>query len=962
MNLLKTLPPVLFPLIAASSEARTEASGLLPPTPELRLIHIFVALAITGLLGLSYLLRRGLKEKVAAQKEARKELLERTELLRLATGANQAGIWDFHPSSGDGYMDEQWYAMLGYPPLAKKVSISEYEGFIHPDDLPAARKAFTDYLRSDAGSRFEAEFRLRKADGGWCWTLAKGMVVERDDGGNPSRVIGLNLNIQSLKEARKELGQSEARFRAIFEKAPMPLVEVLLDGKTIEPNDRFVQTVGYTARDIPNLDRWWEVAYPDPDYRERVISNWQARVDRARAEGTSVEETEYRVTCRDGTVRDMVIGANVVGDAILISFYDITDRKREEAARLESMELLRATLNATTDGILVVDKGRRITQVNRRFFDLWRIPPDLRETDDDEKMLAYVSGMVSDPYRFLSKVRALYQSQLDDLDEIRLKDGRVFERYSSPMILGGDEIGRVWDFRDISERKRAEEAIDRERRQLLSVFDSLDELIYVSDPFTYEILFANRSLQDRFGKDLVGKLCHKALQGLDRPCDFCTNGIILNNGGVPYRWVFHNPVTDIDVEIVDQIIRWPDGRDVRLEFAKDITTRKRAEEEREKLQGQLLQSRKLEAVGTLAGGVAHDFNNMLGVIIGYAELMLGRMDSGDPQREDLGKILDAAQKSSTLTRQLLAFARRQAVAPVVLDLNESVEGTLKMLRRLIGENIALAWMPCAGPCRVKMDPSQLDQLLANLCVNARDAIGEVGRITIETGTILLDEAGGEANDGLAPGEYVTLAVGDDGCGMDRETLEHIFEPFFTTKALGQGTGLGLATVYGIVKQNQGSITVCSEPGKGSTFRICLPRHAGDAGPVKAADGEVPLGRGENVLLVEDDPMLLEMGKTMLHHLGYTVVPAATPGEAIRIAKEDGRKIDLVITDVVMPEMNGKELSERLLEVRPGVKQLFMSGYTADVIAHRGVVEEGINFMKKPFSMKDLAGKVREVLG
>ncbi|MBE0602334.1 MAG: cache domain-containing protein [Deltaproteobacteria bacterium] len=394
----------------------------------------------------------------------------------------------------------------------------------------------------------------------------------------------------------------------------------------------------------------------------------------------------------------------------------------------------------------------------------------------------------------------------------------------------------------------------------------------------------------------------------------------------------------------------------------DITERKHAEEEREKLQGQLLQSRKLEAVGTLAGGIAHDFNNMLGVIIGYAELMLGQMDSGNPYRENPGKILEAAQRSAGLTRQLLAFARRQTVTPVVFDLNESVESTLKMLRRLIGENIALAWMPGAGPCTVKMDPSQLDQLLANLCVNARDAIGEVGRISIETGTVSVDGSGSGSHGGLTPGEYVTLAISDDGCGMDRETMEHMFEPFFTTKRLGHGTGLGLATVYGIVKQNGGSIDVHSEPGKGSSFRICIPRHLTDAGAGTAdAAGEIPRGSGETVLFVEDDPTLLEMGRMMLQHLGYSVLPAASPGEAIRLAGEGGREIRLFITDVVMPGMNGKELAERLLELRPGMNHLFMSGYTADVIAHQGVLEEGVNFIQKPFSMKDLADKIREVL-
>jgi len=406
-----------------------------------------------------------------------------------------------------------------------------------------------------------------------------------------------------------------------------------------------------------------------------------------------------------------------------------------------------------------------------------------------------------------------------------------------------------------------------------------------------------------------------------------------------------------------------DERYLACAFDRDITERKRAEAEREKLQGQLLQSQKLEAIGILAGGVAHDFNNMLGAITGYAELTLNKMGPTDPFRKNLEKILDAGRRSANLTRQLLAFARKQTIEPILLDLNEAVGAILKMIRRLIGENVELTWLPGADPCTVKMDPSQLDQILINLCVNARDAMGEVGRVTIETAIVSLDEACREAHSYFVPGEYVLLAVSDDGCGMDRETLDHIFEPFFTTKGLGRGTGMGLATVYGIVKQNQGFINVYSEPGKGTTFRIYIPQHAGGVMETKAAVPEdIPLSRGESILIVEDDPTLLEMSTMLLQQLGYTVIPAATPNDAIRIAQQTHPEIHLLITDVIMPEMNGRDLADRLLAIRPKMKLLFMSGYTANVIAHQGVLDKGVNFIQKPFSVKDIAARVREVLG
>jgi len=370
----------------------------------------------------------------------------------------------------------------------------------------------------------------------------------------------------------------------------------------------------------------------------------------------------------------------------------------------------------------------------------------------------------------------------------------------------------------------------------------------------------------------------------------------------------------------------------------------------------------MEAVGRLAGGVAHDYNNMLGVIIGYADLALDRVDPRDPLHADIEEILTAANRSTEITRQLLAFARQQTVAPKVLDLNETVEGMLKMLRRLIGEDIDLAWGPRAGLWPIKMDPSQIDQVMANLCVNARDAIAGVGRVTIETDTVTFDETYCAAHAGFVPGDFVLLAVSDDGCGMDRETMDKLFEPFFTTKGVGKGTGLGLATVYGIVKQNNGFINVYSESGKGTTFKLYLPRHAGQADEIKEESvAEIPPGRGETVLVVEDEASILQLAVKILEGLGYAVLTANTPGSAIELVKQHADEIHLLITDVVMPEMNGRELAERLLPLDPHLKVLFMSGYTADVIAHRGVLDEGVRFIQKPFSTKDLATKVREAL-
>jgi PAS domain S-box-containing protein len=402
--------------------------------------------------------------------------------------------------------------------------------------------------------------------------------------------------------------------------------------------------------------------------------------------------------------------------------------------------------------------------------------------------------------------------------------------------------------------------------------------------------------------------------------------------------------------------------DYVLALLEDITERKEAAGEREKLQEQLIQAQKLESIGRLAGGVAHDFNNMLTAILGHVELSMRLCTPEGPIYTSLKVIEESALRSAGLVRQLLAFARRQTVAPRVLDVNDTTASMLKMLQRLIGESISLVWLPQMGLWPVRVDPSQIDQLLVNLCINARDAIPGVGRVTIETGNKVLDETYCAVHPDCVPGEYVMLAVSDDGVGIGKDALGHIFEPFFTTKEPGRGTGLGLSTVYGIVKQNNGYIHVCSEPGKGSTFRIYLPRFAGDAGePAVESKAEPPGSRGETVLLVEDEAVILHVGQAMLEALGYRVLTADTPGKALQQMRARSGEIDLVLTDVVMPEMNGRELAERLLDIKPGLKCLFASGYTADVIARDGVLEEGVVFIQKPFSIKHLAAKVREAL-
>jgi signal transduction histidine kinase len=393
----------------------------------------------------------------------------------------------------------------------------------------------------------------------------------------------------------------------------------------------------------------------------------------------------------------------------------------------------------------------------------------------------------------------------------------------------------------------------------------------------------------------------------------------------------------------------------------DITRQKRAEARNQKLEGQLRQAQKMEAVGQLAGGVAHDFNNMLSVILGNAHLTLSSLDADDPRREDMQEVVDAARRSADLTGRLLAFARQQPIAPVLLELNAVVESSVSVLRRLIGEDIDLLWRPGANVPPIMMDRTQVEQILTNLAVNARDAIASVGTLVIETGHASFDAAFCATHAGYALGDYVRLSVSDSGCGMDKETLAKAFEPFFTTKEVGKGTGLGLATVYGIVQQNGGFISVHSEPGQGATFLIYLPQHSGKSASrsIPTASAVTPGGR-ETVLLVEDEDALLRVAARMLKGLGYAVVATTDPREAIALAAGHPT-IDMLITDVIMPHLTGRELWQELRKARPELKCLFMSGYAGDVISHRGVLEDGVHFLQKPFALEALARKIRHVL-
>lgn len=546
-------------------------------------------------------------------------------------------------------------------------------------------------------------------------------------------------------------------------------------------------------------------------------------------------------------------------------------------------------------------------------------------------------------------------------DALRLYSERLVQKLEKKMLEAEQEI---------LARKKAEEALLASRERLIEAQRIAKIGDFIWDVETGEVTWSDALFDllkyeksESFDYTRINKTIHhpEDLEGITRWIDqsLASSSEVLTPN--EYR-VVRKDGQVLFVRTAGVIRKRPEKKPIIFATLQDITEGKQMDQEREKLKNQLFQAQKMETVGRLAGGVAHDYNNMLSVIIGYAELAMDNTKPGDRMYEDLDEILKAARRSADITRQLLAFARQQTIIPRVLDLNDTIENMLKMLRRMIGEDIILVWMPGTEQGSIKIDPSQIDQILANLCVNARDAINGVGKVIIETRNIVFDEVYCAGHDGAVPGDFIMLAVSDDGSGMDKETLNNIFEPFFTTKGIGEGTGLGLSTIYGIVKQNKGFITVYSEPGKGTTIKIYLPRHSGRAvEPHREEARKIPSGSGETILLVEDEPSILKLAEKILRNLEYTVLSADSPTKAIRLAEDHRNAIHLLITDMVLPEMNGKDLAQKIQSVYPELKVLFMSGYTTTAIAHHTVLEEGVCFMQKPFSQKDLAVKVREAL-
>ncbi len=761
----------------------------------------------------------------------------------------------------------------------------------------------------------------------------------------------------AIERARhtSDLRASEQRYRAIFEKSSEGILLVDVETHAVKyANPAAARMSGHTESALCTMHLADLSAEVD---RESNLKEFESLI-----RGTTDLSVDRPCLRKDGSTFLADITATTItidGRATLAGFFrDVTERTRSARALEASEAQFRCLFEAAKDGILILaaDTGRivdvnpvmrELTGYTREDFVgkyLWDIGP-FKDAEASKDSFA--------------ELRAKDYVRYDDLP-LKTSDGRKVEVefVSNVYLVNGRKVIQC-NIRDITVRKRVEDNLRMRDRAIQAVSQGIlisdalapdDLVIYASPGFTRltgyerdEIVGRNCRLLQGPGTDLASVTLLREAIRERRACVV----ELLNyrkDGTSFWNSLAISPVRD-EGGLVTHFVG----------VQTDVTARRQ-------LEAQFLQAQKMEAVGRLAAGVAHDFNNLLSVILSYADLISGDLAPEEPMRADVEEIRTAGLRATELTRQLLAFSRQQVLEPRVLNLNEVLGRMEKMLARLLGADIDLTILPGRELGNVKADASQLEQIVMNLAVNARDAMLLGGHLTIETANVALDDDYASAHHDVRPGSYVELDVTDSGAGMDKNTVTRIFEPFFTTKQKGKGTGLGLATVFGIVKQSGGHIFVYSEPEKGTTFRIYLPR----VGAASEAQRPVQMGPeaervGGTILLVEDEEQVRSVARTILRRQGYVVLDAPNGGEALLICEQHGANIDLLLTDVVLPRMSGRQLAERLAPIRPDMKVLYMSGYTDDAILQHGIIDSGAAFLQKPLTPASLTRKVREVL-
>ena len=758
--------------------------------------------------------------------------------------------------------------------------------------------------------------------------------------------VGLRKPVLLL-EAQEQLRQREQLFRAIFEGVEDGILLVDSQGVFLDANRAACTLLGAEKPSVVGR-RTEDFAAPGYDVgreRRRIVEAGDLKgLLLVQLSDGSLRELEYRAT------RDILPGLH------LSVFRDVTQLNRARNALVASEKKYRQIVDTAREGIWLIDEQSRTTFANRAL----------------EEMLGYAAGEIlgKSLFEFLdSEGQARTEEALDrrrqgvserqDQKYLR-KDGSpvwvLME--ASPMLDDhGNYSGALAMVTNVSDRKRAEDALRASEELYRLLFEGCPLPVWLTDVSSLRFIAVNQAALNLFGyqreeflrlrvpdllsRDEAVRVQQELIRSVKRGVQQGSRRAVKSNG--------------VEVEIAATAQTFVlEGREVALVIGQDMT-------ERDRLEAQLAQSRKMEAIGILAGGVAHDFNNLLSIMVTYTTFALEALTPGEPLRADIEQIAKAGERAVLLVRQLLAFSRQQILEPTILDLNETVAGIEPMLRRLVGENIEILTVLDPALGRTSADPGQIEQVIMNLVVNARDAMPTGGELTIETSNATVPGPHPDSQLSVRPGAFVKLTVSDTGSGIDAATREHIFEPFFTTKGVGKGTGLGLSTVLGVVQQSGGQVEVESELGRGTTFEIYLPRVDEPLAPMLSPPVASGAGGHETVLLVEDDEQVRALCRAILRRNGYEVLLASNAGEAFLIAEQHSGPIHLLLTDVVMPRMNGRQLAERLAISRPDIKVLFMTGYTDDTVVRQGVFDAHMALLQKPITPEALAQKVRAVL-
>ncbi len=822
---------------------------------------------------------------------------------------------------------------------------------IHPDDHARMKASVAESARTM--SLWREEFRVNHPQKGLIWIEGCSSPVREPDGSILWH--GFLLDITDRKRAETELRRTVSLLQSTLNSTADGILVVDRTGQIVSFNERFASLWRIPKNVLDTRDDTAALVHATNQLKYPQAFMDKVRKLYATPEAESFDVLEFK----DGRVFERYscpqqLEGKPVGR--VWSFRDVTEREHTQQELQRTVSLQQSTIESTADGILVVDLTGRIVTFNKRFGSLWHIPQNLLEARSDVPVLAMATEQLKDPEAFQRKVQELYaDTEAECFDVLEFKDGRVFERYSCPQRLDGVPIGRVWSFRDVSERKQAEKSLLKLSRAVEQTADS----VFITD-LAGTIEYVNPAFEAMTGytrEEVIGKT-PRILKSGQHNTEFYANlwktilsgrdfsGVLVNrrkNGEQYHTEKTISPIKDGEGKIMHFV-----------STERDIS-------ERKELEARLRQSQKMEAFGQLAAGVAHDFNNILTVIQGNMSLLqMGQLTRAEQASASV-EISRAAERAANLTRQLLTFSRRQPMQSQDLDLNGVVANVTKMLQRLIGEDIALETRYAPGGAPIHADPGMMEQVLMNLAVNSRDAMPKGGRLVIETAPVVLTDTTQFTKHTARPGEFIRLSITDTGFGIASEHLSHLFEPFFTTKEVGKGTGLGLATVFGIVEQHQGWIDVKSQVNEGTTFHIYFPRLAR-----KVPSRELPTppphvpGGTETILLVEDETPLRRLMQRVLERQGYQVHTAASGIQALEVWRERRDGINILVTDMVMPEgMTGRELADRLRTEKPDLKIIFCSGYANNMPGKDSPLRQNESFLEKPFEPVKLLQKVRD---